>query len=176
MSEQLYRMYDADGVLLYVGISKSAIRRMTEHADTQPWWSDVATQTIEHIECDRRQALDIERDTIKRERPKYNVVHADVYSADYVALYGVPIVGLPRPKMWVAIPDSRLLQDKWSLMSVGRVACVTRTGTIIVHLEFSKEKRLIVDADGVAQWRKFKTFTTLRDAWFDKQRVWPAAA
>jgi predicted GIY-YIG superfamily endonuclease len=70
--QQLYRMFDAQGALLYVGISKSAISRMTQHASQQPWWQDVANVRIESFSCTRREILDIEERAIRTEKPIHN--------------------------------------------------------------------------------------------------------
>lgn len=70
----LYRFYDADGALLYVGISLHAAKRASEHRKDKPWWGDVARMEIEHF-ASRRQALEAEEAAIKDERPRYNVVH-----------------------------------------------------------------------------------------------------
>ena len=34
----LYRVHDAQGGLLYVGIAGNPGRRFQEHAGTKPWW------------------------------------------------------------------------------------------------------------------------------------------
>jgi hypothetical protein len=73
--QQLYRMYDAAGVLLYIGISTSAVRRLTEHVASQPWIAEVARVDIETHDVDRARMLEIERDAIVAERPRYNHTH-----------------------------------------------------------------------------------------------------
>jgi predicted GIY-YIG superfamily endonuclease len=46
MSETtLYRLFDQDGELLYVGISGRWVRRLASHAARQGWWDDVASVT-----------------------------------------------------------------------------------------------------------------------------------
>lgn len=71
----LYRFYDAEGTLLYVGISKSAIARMAQHADDKSWWHDVARMEVERIAGHRRTAEQAERHAIATEKPKHNIVH-----------------------------------------------------------------------------------------------------
>jgi predicted GIY-YIG superfamily endonuclease len=70
--QQLYRMFDAQGSLLYVGISKSAISRMTQHASQQWWWRDVAKVQIESYACTRPEILVIEEHAIRSEKPVHN--------------------------------------------------------------------------------------------------------
>lgn len=71
----LYRFYDSDERLLYLGISLHAAKRASEHRNGQTWWPRVARMDIEHLECTRTEALTIEREAIKAERPLHNVVH-----------------------------------------------------------------------------------------------------
>lgn len=70
----LYRFYNAAGRLLYVGISNNPDRRWGEHADDKPWWGEVEDQTSERA-GDMHDALALEEEAIRAERPLYNVVH-----------------------------------------------------------------------------------------------------
>lgn len=68
----VYRFYDEDGVLLYVGIANGPSGRFDQHAKTKAWWLDVRTREITWYE-DRR-AAEVEEDrAIIVEQPKYNV-------------------------------------------------------------------------------------------------------
>lgn len=76
MNIDLYRLYDADTNLLYVGISGSAIRRAAQHARQKSWWDQVASIDIVHLGvANRDQAEAIEEAVIRHERPRYNVTH-----------------------------------------------------------------------------------------------------
>lgn len=70
MSTQLYRHFDGDGNLLYVGISLSAIARLGQHK-TSHWFNQIATVTIEKFDS-RDDALDAEFLAIKTENPLHN--------------------------------------------------------------------------------------------------------
>lgn len=74
MSTSLYRHYDAEGALLYIGISLSWPSRTREHAGGSRWFDQVARVEIENFDT-REEALTAEREAIKREKPKFNVVH-----------------------------------------------------------------------------------------------------
>lgn len=74
-SQQLYRLFDADGELLYIGISYSAISRFAQHKARQPWIGDVCRIEIETHEVGRDEILEIERAAIISERPKHNKTH-----------------------------------------------------------------------------------------------------
>lgn len=69
---QLYRHYDADGQLLYVGISLSALLRTRQHRENSPWFANIAKITVETFP-DRATAYDAETFAIENERPLYNV-------------------------------------------------------------------------------------------------------
>jgi hypothetical protein len=71
----LYRFYDGDGVLLYVGITSRHMRRWCEHAASKAWWPHVATTRVEHYPS-RVDAEGAEREAIRAERPLHNVVHS----------------------------------------------------------------------------------------------------
>lgn len=70
----LYRFYDADDELLYVGISLNLPGRLHQHQKSKTWWKDVAHVAVEHFDS-REEALAAEEEAIKTERPLMNVVH-----------------------------------------------------------------------------------------------------
>lgn len=76
MSERtaVYRLYAADGRLLYIGVARHFGSRWHQHAGVQPWWSQVDHQTIAWFDT-RDAAMQAEASAIKAEHPKYNVVH-----------------------------------------------------------------------------------------------------
>lgn len=67
----VYRCFDVDGVLLYVGISVNVIARIGEHRKSKLWWPAVETMTIEHHSTRKRAAI-AERDAIQAEHPLHN--------------------------------------------------------------------------------------------------------
>jgi predicted GIY-YIG superfamily endonuclease len=68
----LYRLFDADGALLYVGITYDTEQRFASHRNSSPWWKDVASESIEW-HGSRRLALAAESAAIKAERPRHNI-------------------------------------------------------------------------------------------------------
>lgn len=72
--QALYRFYDAQDRLLYVGITVSVLNRWGAHAVDKPWWGDVVRATIEH-RSDRASALIAEKAAIINEKPLYNKQH-----------------------------------------------------------------------------------------------------
>lgn len=71
---QLYRHFDADGQLLYVGISFSAVYRLSQHRDSSNWYERIAKVTIENFPS-RQEVVEAERRAITEENPIHNKVH-----------------------------------------------------------------------------------------------------
>lgn len=67
----LYRLFDVNHHLLYVGISNNPPYRFEQHAADKAWWPEVNFVTIEWLE-DRLLALTAETDAIWFQQPKYN--------------------------------------------------------------------------------------------------------
>lgn len=72
LETDLYRFYDKDGVLLYIGISCSFIRRMSQHKSNKDWWNRVAIIKRQPI-FSRSMALKVEADAIRNEHPLFNL-------------------------------------------------------------------------------------------------------
>jgi len=68
----LYRHFDSDGKLLYVGISLSAVHRLGQHRDHSRWFRRIANVTIEWLPT-RADALAAERAAIRDENPECNI-------------------------------------------------------------------------------------------------------
>lgn len=71
---QLYRHFDENNELLYVGISLSTVYRLSQHKVASPWFADIKKVEIETFPS-REEALEAEREAIQTEDPKYNIVH-----------------------------------------------------------------------------------------------------
>ncbi|MFF9118287.1 GIY-YIG nuclease family protein [Streptomyces massasporeus] len=69
----LYRLYDAAGHLLYVGVARNPDVRWATHSQSKPWWSEVDTRKVEWIDS-RAEAERAELAVIRAEHPLYNVV------------------------------------------------------------------------------------------------------
>ena len=70
----LYRYFHSDGNLLYIGITQNQGMRSQQHFATSAWFGETASATFTHF-ATREEALSAERDAIKSELPKYNLVH-----------------------------------------------------------------------------------------------------
>ena len=75
MSERaaVYRLYDAQDVLLYIGVSQQPHRRWQQHAQGKRWWPEVARSEIGTWFESRELAVLAEAAAIRSERPRYNI-------------------------------------------------------------------------------------------------------
>ena len=71
----LYRHFGTNDELLYIGISINILCRTESHYYQSKWFEDIARIEIEKIDEDK--ALEIERDAILLEKPKYNKNHQE---------------------------------------------------------------------------------------------------
>ena len=75
MSQGLYRWFDKDGYLLYVGISRSLHSRVKQHEKTAQWITEASFMTVEWFET-RREVERAEKNAIKFENPLHNKAYA----------------------------------------------------------------------------------------------------
>lgn len=73
---ELYRHFDTQGGLLYVGIALSTHERLKGHRFASAWFKQVVTITIERFPT-RAEAESAERAAIKAEKPLHNIAHAE---------------------------------------------------------------------------------------------------
>jgi predicted GIY-YIG superfamily endonuclease len=98
----LYRYYDNDGSLLYVGVSLGAIARLQQHRCKAEWFDEVAKVTIEKFGA-RAEAFAAEAQAIREERPVHNVQSS-------------PFIEWPSEQ---ALDDALFI---WSAIAVGALA------------------------------------------------------
>lgn len=67
----VYRLYDENEQLLYVGVSADPRVRFRQHQRDRPWWPRVDAREIEWFDS-RAEALDVEALAIRRELPLHN--------------------------------------------------------------------------------------------------------
>ena len=105
----VYRLYGADGAVLYAGCTHDVTRRLKGHAATQPWWLEVAWHAAEGP-FTRTDGLARECAAIRAERPRYNVrdnptpptrrEFSEESIAYVMAATGFPRIGIVQ-HMWV---------------------------------------------------------------------------
>lgn len=78
----LYRHRDASGSLLYVGISLRPFKRLDQHGGQSHWFRQIASVTVEYFDT-RSEAMAAEKEAIKVEQPRHNIIHADKEDAAF---------------------------------------------------------------------------------------------
>jgi predicted GIY-YIG superfamily endonuclease len=72
MKQTLYRFYDQNDQLLYVGITKFFEPRLKQHYKNADWFFETARVTLEHYQT-RQDVERAESVAIKTEKPIYNI-------------------------------------------------------------------------------------------------------
>ncbi len=88
----VYRLYNADNELLYVGTTNNLERRMQSHRYDKPWWPNVADIQTETF-ASAVEAVEAERAQIKSLEPKHNVIHHGSYPENRQPCMSTPISG-----------------------------------------------------------------------------------
>lgn len=73
MAFHLYRHFDKDDNLLYVGVSLSTIYRLGQHKEHSHWFNSIAKVTIENFST-REASLTAETEAILKEKPRHNIM------------------------------------------------------------------------------------------------------
>jgi hypothetical protein len=110
----LYRLFNAATVLIYVGISDSLKVRMRNHADTKPWWPEVASKTIEWYPT-WGEAKDAETAAIAEERPLYNLAE---------------VAAEMRVKWPSAVPEIPAWSDASCRAIIGQISAILTDSTV----------------------------------------------
>ena len=72
MKTTLYRYFDSDGKLLYVGITGDNVKRQSQHRRNAFWFGEIASATFVHFDS-REEALEAEAAAIRYEKPAHNI-------------------------------------------------------------------------------------------------------
>jgi excinuclease UvrABC nuclease subunit len=72
MKQTLYRFYNQNDELLYVGITKFFEPRLKQHYKNADWFFETSRATLEHYQT-RQDVEQAESRAIKLEKPKYNI-------------------------------------------------------------------------------------------------------
>lgn len=70
----VYRCYDAEGQLLYIGVSGDVVERMAQHSRQSHWFPSTA-RTVVKVFPRRLDAFRAELTAIRAEAPLHNVRH-----------------------------------------------------------------------------------------------------
>ena len=70
----LYRHFDREGKLLYVGISMAIFRRFVQHHKNSLWSENIVSMTIEKFSS-KADVLIAEKNAIEKESPLHNIIY-----------------------------------------------------------------------------------------------------
>jgi len=70
----LYRFFDVDSDLLYVGVTKDFGQRWKDHMGSKGWFGEIHRMSVVWY-ADAKAALEAEEEAIKDEMPRHNVTH-----------------------------------------------------------------------------------------------------
>ena len=95
----VYRFFDTAGVLLWVGQTTQLTNRFSHHWRERVWSAEIATATVMPVKT-LEEALCVETEAIKTEKPKYNKVIGDPRNRFHPTVGGCSRCGNPkaRPK------------------------------------------------------------------------------
>jgi predicted GIY-YIG superfamily endonuclease len=94
MGTTLYRYFDSEGQLLYVGITGDNTKRQSQHRRSSFWFGEIAYATFEHFE-ERQKALEAEGKAIKDEKPLHNIAGKGIYLSHSPYVHMVFLAGMP---------------------------------------------------------------------------------
>lgn len=120
----LYRHFDSNDNLLYIGISLSAMNRLSQHEDNSHWFNSISKVTIEKYNT-REEALKAEKDSILLEKPLYNKVfnrykyYMVWYNNTFEELTGVIVYGTSKSHVIGILCDS--VDNIWEIDRVDTI-------------------------------------------------------
>lgn len=112
----LYRMFNQDGELLYVGLTNNPKTRFSNHSLAKPWFGEVANITVQTFPT--REALAAaEYEAIRDESPRYNIMCAPVRQpySDPAPTPKCPTCRAPNPRS-MPLEEEELLDENGRLI------------------------------------------------------------
>jgi hypothetical protein len=127
----LYRFYDADDRLLYIGISNDPEVRWKSHRyGIAEWPALVACRRDERFDS-RREAEEAEVEAIKAEKPRFNGAHNFVEATFTPAIWSRPVVGRRKREVIAARIQREISSGAWPpgtrIPSAGEMAAASKT-------------------------------------------------
>lgn len=162
----LYRYFDAEGVLLYVGITSDIETRGSDHARSSKWHYLSKSRTVEEFGT-REEALAAECTAIEAENPKFNV-QAGVKRLGQRQ-------GLPSPPMRGGMEDWQSAARNKIASEVGRQLYVMQLWRSIGYMKEGLQMAIAAgdDADG---WDFAEFYFERLRAILQKETVdWPSS-
>jgi len=95
----VYRHFDKNDVLLYVGVTANILNRTACHSSATQWFKDISRIDIKHFEKES-DAHAAERKAIRTENPKHNIQHTA--NSAYVGFSRIGISFVKETGKWSA--------------------------------------------------------------------------
>lgn len=88
MKTILYRYFNSNGVLIYVGVTGNMDNRHKQHKYSSHWFSKASSRSVKKY-TSREEALAAEKEAIKSEEPLFNIEGnlKEVPESEYVSKY-----------------------------------------------------------------------------------------
>lgn len=126
MRTALYRLYAADGTLLYIGVTGNLLARFRDHRYKKAWWPQVAGMRLDYYGS-HAEAEEAESAAVRSESPVHNVFYTPAHGEAVRAgqqrvvdvrlgqardlLSGDPLLFGSEPE-WVRAQYRRLIEDR----------------------------------------------------------------
>lgn len=152
----LYRYFDADDALLYIGISiKPDFRAKAHLYEKRPDdWPKRAVRRTDEWHGSRPLALKEEEAAIKTEKPLYNTTH-NHNDAEFDPGSWTPVSGSPKPPMIADLMRHEIASSRWpvgvripSLRTLAKAAGVSSTGPVSKAAALLKAEGLLTSKAG----------------------------
>lgn len=151
----VYRAFDKDGALLYVGIARNWARRWAQHSERSAFFSVSVRVEIEWLDS-RDLALAREAEAIRSERPRFNVRHAGVVQAETPARESpAGLIGLFFHSMKDGVVE-------WQGHIVQRLSGDLYLVELFDWLMGCESVKKIVALDAMSEWRLYDSADEMR--------------
>lgn len=153
--QHLYRHFDKDDVLLYVGVSLRVLQRLGQHKANSHWFVRIAKVTLENYDS-REAVLEAERQAILSEKPLHN------YQREKKAAGRSTLLAKPtreespptKPDLSRAYLVNRMVQFK-PLYKAQEVSKLLGINTVQIHKWMSTGKLGWIPVEGVKPHPKY---------------------
>ncbi|MFH9574235.1 GntR family transcriptional regulator [Streptomyces sp. NPDC017454] len=165
----LYRLYDAENRLLYIGITSDPKARFISHATYKNWWTQVTQKNVTWLEGTWRQALAAEAAAIRDEKPRFNGKHNAVIAPFNASTW--PAIDAPPRGKAQALADlvrSEIISGRWAPgMRVPRrkdLAAAARVGADTADLAYRNLKK-----EGLLHFQHGRGIFVSPTSWWETQ-------
>lgn len=173
---ELYRHFDSNGELLYVGISLSSVARLAQHRRSSVWFDRIKRVEIEAFPT-REAAIMAESRAIETEKPKFNVMRG-TYSPkpnQFVRMTCAEIRKIINPRYLYSHDQCcKILALKSTQLT--KLTCDGKIGCVLLDLYAKKNGRLVqFSGQNIIDYieiREIRENTTNFEEFRQRKKVW----